>query len=262
MNNNYNLYHDDCLNILKNISDNSIDMVLTDPPYGITDCKWDSVIPFDLIWKEINRITKDNSCIALFGNEPFSSNLRLSNSNYRYDYIWIKNTPTNFMNANKQPLKKYENISIFYNKLPIYNPVLQNKKKENIRIGHYSSKEIKFNLYNESEKKRNHLVNSTRKIPINKKYPDNVLYYDIVNRNIKSYENRDRHPTEKPVSLLECLIKTYTNENNVVLDFTMGSGSTGVACMNLNRKFIGIEKDEKYFNIAKNRIEKSLQGIW
>jgi len=262
MNNKYILYYGDCLEIMKNIPSKSIDMVLTDPPYGITDCKWDSVIRFDLVWEEINRITKNNSCVALFGNEPFSSNLRLSNfSNYRYDYIWVKNTPSNFINANKQPLKKYENICIFYNKLPIYNPVLQNKKKENIRTKHYSFKKTNINLYDESEKKRNHLINSTRKIPIDKKYPDNVLYYDIVNRNIKLYENRDRHPTEKPVSLLEYLIKTYTNENDLVLDFTMGSGSTGVACMNLNRQFIGIEKDEKYFDIAKKRIQ-NVQGIW
>jgi DNA modification methylase len=261
--NNYNLYHGDCLEEMNKISDKSIDMILCDLPYGTTDCKWDFVIPFDLVWKQINRIVKDNTCIALFGNEPFSTKLRMSNIvNYRYDYIWIKNSPTNFMNANKQPLKKYENICIFYNKLPNYNPVLQKKKKESIRFRNYSSKKHNINLYNETEKKRNHLVNSTRKIPFDSKYPDNVLYYDIVNRNIKLYENRDRHPTEKPVLLLEHLIKTYSNENEIVLDFTMGSGSTGVACMNTNRKFIGIEKDEKYFNIAKKRIEQSLEGIF
>ena len=240
------LINDDCLKILPNILDNSIDLILTDPPYGTTQCKWDSIIPFEPMWKELKRIIKDNSCIALFGSEPFSSYLRTSNIKwFKYDWIWHKNKPTGMLNAKKQPMRNFENISIFYKKQCFYNPIKENRehKKPTLTAKCYS----KNNVQNQSHK------DTERKILNKKRYPTQIKKFDTIPDRSKML-----HPTQKPVALLEYLIKTYTNENDIVLDFTMGSGSTGVACKNLNRKFIGIEKDTKYFEIAKNRIESIL----
>ena len=224
----------DCLEELKKISDKSVDLVLTDPPYGTTACKWDSVIPFEPMWNQLKRVIKDNSAIALFGCEPFSSNLRMSNiNNYKYDWLWNKKAFSNQMMAKKQPLRIVENIIIFNSK--IYKP--QNLKKIN-KITKQGSK-ITDNIGGGLRKKQ-YFQEYTN-------YPRNILEF--------SKDKPSQHPTQKPVALLEYLIKTYTNENDTVLDFTMGSGSTGVAAKNLNRKFIGIEKDQNYFNIAKNRIE-------
>jgi DNA modification methylase len=237
----------DCLDELPKIFDKNIDLVLTDPPYGTTQCKWDSVIPFEPMWNQLKRVIKDNGAIALFGSEPFSSALRMSNiKQFKYDWIWQKDNGTGFALSNKQPLKYHEIISIFYkNQSNYYKQLiprdelgkkrLKNKNnpirfKGNNIIGSLKSKNYDINRYNE-----------------NYKNPSSVLKFKI---------NRGKlHPTQKPVALLEYLIKTYTNENDTVLDFTMGSGSTGVACKNLNRNFIGIEKDENYYNIAKQRIE-------
>ena len=228
------LYNDDCLKVLPILPDKSIDLILTDPPYGTTQCKWDSIIPFEPMWKELKRIIKDNGCIALFGNEPFSSALRMSNiKHFKYDWIWKKSNIMGFLNAKKRPLKEIEIISIFNSK--IYKP--QNLKKNfkgKNRSGGTTDVYKNYKLINDSE-----FTN----------YPKTIIEFK---------SERGLHPTQKPVSLLQYLIKTYTNENDTILDFTMGSGSTGVACKYLNRKFIGIEKDTKYFDIAKNRIESIL----
>lgn len=249
-----NLLHGDCLELMKDIPDGSIDMVLTDPPYGTTACKWDSVIPFDKMWEQLDRIIKDNGAIVLFGSEPFSSALRMSNiKNYRYDLIWHKTTSGGFANANKMPMKYHENISIFYKKLPTYNPIFQE---------YYESTKKRFEK-NNSVNRQKQITNSSNEIQkglslqgngvlIDRgKYPESVLKFSSV-ANCKRV-----HPTQKPTDLLEYLIKTYTNENETVLDFTMGSGSTGVACVNTGRNFIGIEKDDHYFEVAKNRIEQA-----
>jgi DNA modification methylase len=227
------LFNGDCLEVMKSIPDASIDAIITDPPYGTTACKWDSVIPFDLMWEQLNRIIKPNGAIVLFGSEPFSSALRMSNiKNYKYDWIWEKSNVMGFLNAKKRPLKEIENICIFNSKIYYPQGLLKNKKSKN-RRGKQTEVTGKYNSINFSE-----FTN----------YP----------KTIQKYKNeRGLHPTQKPVALIEYLIKTYTNENDMVLDFTMGSGTTGVACKNLNRKFIGIELDKNYFEIAKKRIEET-----
>ena len=229
----------DCLELMKSIPDKSIDMCLTDPPYGTTACKWDTVIPFEPMWKELKRIVKDNGAICLFGSEPFSSHLRLSNLKmFKYDWIWRKNKATNFLNAKRQPLRNIETISVFNN----------SKYYPQKTTGH---KPVNMFTKNTSD---GDTVGKT-KIGIKgggqtDRYPTQYLKFNVVNNDNKI----KTHTAQKPVPLLEYLIKTYTLEGETVLDFTMGSGSTGVACKNLNRKFIGIEKDEAYFNIAKQRI--------
>ena len=238
----YKLLQGDCLELMKNIPDKSIDMILCDLPYGTTACKWDTIIPFEPLWEQYKRIIKDNGAIVLFGIEPFSSKLRLSNLDmYKYDWIWEKPQGVNFAQCNHMPMKVYETISVFGNfglsknaKIqPIYNPqgvTLVNKKK-------------KAKTYTE------HRPSSNNK--------DHIQVYENYPRMIiKFKQDRGLHPTQKPVPLLEYLIKTYTNEGDLVLDNCMGSGSTGVACINTNRNFIGMELDENYFNIAKERIEE------
>lgn len=234
-----NLYNDDCLKILPTIPDKYIDLILTDPPYGTTQCKWDSIIPFEPMWNQLKRIIKDNGCIALFGTEPFSSSLRMSNiKNFKYDWIWNKKNISNPLIAKYQPLRQHEIISIFYNKPCNYYPI-----KTDLHI------ERNFKQYNQSAgvtdlhgKYNPNFIGKTKG-----KYPKSIIEFSNAVRN-------KLHPTQKPLALLEYLIKTYTHENNTVLDFTMGSGSTGIACKNINRQFIGIEKNTKYFDIAKNRI--------
>ena len=247
------LYNEDCLNIFPKIPDKSIDLILTDPPYGTTQCKWDSIIPFEPMWKELKRIIKDNGCIALFGTEPFSSYLRISNIDwFKYDWIWNKNSSTGFMNAKLRPMNTIEIISIFSNGRTSPNKISN--------MVYYPQGLIEHNKIAKSGNKPNKENSKYREnsSPANKggyiqkytNYPRNYLEF--------AYQKKAVHPTQKPIALLEYLIKTYSNENNTVLDFTMGSGSTGVACKNLNRQFIGIEKDKKYFDIAKNRIESIL----
>lgn len=242
------LINNDCLKVLPTIPNKSIDLILTDPPYGTTQCKWDFIIPFEPMWKELKRIIKDNGCIVLFGTEPFSSYLRLSNIKwFKYDWIWQKNNTTGFSLAKKQPMRNHEIISVFYKKQPIYNFIKE------LRLMNDKSKK-RMNYSFSTLKGKNVLQNSLKKkryVPTNKQlsYPKSVKFFKSISNNCR------KHPTQKPIELCEYLIKTYTNENDTVLDFTMGSGSTGVACKNLNRKFIGIEKDKKYFNIAKERIE-------
>ena len=212
-------------------------MVLADLPFGTTKNQWDHIIPMDQLWEQYKRLLKVGGVVALFGDEPFSSKLRLSNPKwYRYDWYWTKNNATGFLNANRMPLKRVETISIFYPKLPLYNP----------------QKEIGYKPYTSmtgSKTKNYGKFKSIKTVNDGSRYPTNVLTFNKVSKTI--------HPTQKPVDLLEYLIKTYTNEGMTVLDNVMGSGSTGVACKNLNRNFIGIEKDPDYFEIAKERIEKA-----
>ena len=228
----------DCLELMKSIPDGSIDMILTDPPYGTTACKWDSVIPFEPMWERINKLIKPNGAIVLFGSEPFSSALRMSNiKNYKYDWVWNKKAFSNQMMAKKQPLRIVENIIVFNSSVYIPQGLIPYGKTT--RQGSKITDNIGGGFRNMSYKQE--FTN----------YPRNILEY--------SKDRPSQHPTQKPVALLEYLIKTYTNESETVLDFTMGSGSTGVAAKNLNRNFIGIELDEEYFEIAKERIKEANQ---
>lgn len=225
---------------MKDIPDGSVDMILCDLPYGTTSCSWDVVIPFEQLWEQYNRIIKDNGAVVLFGSEPFSSRLRMSNIyNYKYDWIWEKDKPSNFAVAKKRPLKYHENISIFCKSTCKYNPQMwQGKPNHSVGKG-IRNKESESSFLSTMT-----VTNKTDGL----KYPKSIIQ---TNR-----ESKPVHPTQKPVPLLEYLIKTYTNESETVLDNCMGSGSTGVACVNTNRKFIGIELDDTYYEIAKNRIEQ------
>jgi site-specific DNA-methyltransferase (adenine-specific) len=229
------LHHGDCLKVMKSIPDNSIDAIITDPPYGTTACKWDSVIPFELMWKELKRIIKPNGAIVLFGSQPFTSALIMSNIKmFKYEWIWNKKKAANFANVKKQPLKIHEQIIIFNN--CNYFPTMEIGKLRK-KGGYFTKHEI--STTSGVDEKINNLY-----------YPKSIVEFTKANN-----KNAKLHPTQKPLELLEYLIKTYTQENETVLDFTMGSGTTGVACKNINRNFIGIELDNNYFEIAKERIE-------
>lgn len=237
------LYHGDCLEIMDELIKKGIkvDMILCDPPYGSTRCKWDTIIPLDEMWERINKLIKLTGAVLIFGSEPFSSTLRCSNiKNYKYDWIWIKEQGTGVLNAKRQPLRNTELISVFYKKQCTYNPQMTKGTPYSTTR---NPKGKHSEIYNEQ-------VDSITTINNGERYPLTTIYF---NREMQSIERF--HPTQKPIALLEYLIRTYTNENELVLDFTMGSGSTGVACKNLNRDFIGIELEENYFNIAKERIE-------
>lgn len=242
-----NLLHGDCLDLMKSIPDKSIDMVLTDPPYGTTACKWDVVIPFEPMWTELKRITKDNGAICLFGSEPFSSHLRMSNLKmFKYDWVWSKNNASGFATAKIMPMKSHELIHVFGLGKIKYNPVLVKSNIKDRKLGVLNNKKRtnkKADVYSNIKPSGEDVY---LKDMVN---PRTVVEFNVVVRSKGTV-----HPTQKPVALLEYLIKTYTLEGETVLDFTMGSGSTGVACKNLNRNFIGIEKEEKYFEIAKQRI--------
>ena len=243
----------DCLELMKDLPDKSIDAIITDPPYGTTTCKWDSVIPFDKMWKQLNRIIKPNGAILLFGQEPFSSFLRCSNiNNYRYDWIWDKVSTTNFANAKKMPLSCYEVISVFYKSLPTYNPQMTDAKSDRIRPISKPKENTSETNKQASGKTRQYSENYDN----TKRFPRKII--EVSCRLAECNSLNRVHPTQKPELLMEYLIKTYTNDNEVVLDFTMGSGTTGVACVNTNRRFIGMELDDKYFEIAKKRIEKAI----
>ena len=236
----------DCLELMKDIPDKSINMILCDLPYGTTSCKWDVIIPFDKLWEQYNRIIKDNGAIVLFGSEPFSSKLRMSNlKNYKYDWKWLKSRKTGFQMVRKRPLKCYEDILVFYKKQPIYH------NTELIKL------EKPINSYRKNGKGGT-LLNTI------KCQKGRIQEYTNYNKDTLCFNNEHNinafHPTQKPVALLEYLIKTYTNEGDTVLDNCMGSGSTGVASINTNRNFIGIELDENYFNIAKERINNIVRN--
>jgi len=220
------------------IPDKSIDMILCDLPYGTTACKWDVIIPFEPLWKEYKRVIKDRGCIALFGSEPFSSYLRMSNiKQFKYDWIWNKKKGGNILNLKQQPYKIHEIISIFNSNN--YYPIMEKQKE---RTGKTYSKGEANNILNYGDERI-----------YNEKYPKSIIEESNANQNGRL------HPTQKPVTLLEYLIKTYTLENETILDNCMGSGSTGVACINTNRNFIGIEKEENYFQIAQKRINEAIE---
>ena len=235
-----NLLHGDCLELMNDIPDKSVDMILCDLPYGVTQCKWDAIIPFDKLWEQYNRIIKNNGAVVLFGSEPFTSLLICSNlKNFKYNWIWQKNKATGFLNAKKQPLNDNETISVFYKKQCTYNPQMTVAEKTYKRG---MAKRNKSDCYGEEK--------DFVQIETGLRYPKRIQYFN------NNHTREQSHPTQKPVELLEYLIKTYTNEDEIVLDNCMGSGSTGVACINTNRRFIGMEIEEKYFEIAKNRILK------
>lgn len=243
-----NLLHGDCIELMKSIPDKSIDLVLTDPPYGTTACKWDTIIPFEPMWKELKRVRKDKSAVVLFGIDPFSSKLRLSNLlEFKYDWIWVKNRPSGVMNAKLRPMSTHEVISVFSNG--------KTSNGNNFNMRYYPQGLVQCNRITRSPSKpKSGAENSYARPSHKKEYFQENTNYPLTILNYGKDEREKHHPTQKPVALLEYLIKTYTLEGETVLDFTMGSGSTGVAAKNLNRKFIGIEKDDKYFKIAKNRI--------
>ncbi len=232
----FNLMLGDCLERMKEIESGTVDMILCDLPYGTTCCSWDAVIPFEPLWAEYERVIKANGAIVLFGAHPFSAVLACSKLElFRYEWIWEKPSATGFLNADKQPLRAHENILVFYKSLPTYNPQKtfghERKKsnRKNIGSAHYG-KQLNIKDYDSTER-----------------YPRTVQVFS------KDYPSI--HDTQKPVALCEYLIRTYTNDGELVLDNTMGSGTTGVACVNTRRRFIGIENDQQTFNEAKERID-------
>lgn len=243
------LINGDCLSEMDKLIEQgvTVDAIITDPPYGTTACKWDSVIPFEAMWERLNKLIKPNGAIVLFGSEPFSSALRMSNiKNYKYDWIWEKTIANGGMNAKKRPLNKHENIIVFYDKQPIFNPIMEKGKPYFFR--RKGNKQKEDSIYPNFER--------TESVSNGDRYPSRIIRFNSVGTKITM------HPTQKPVALMEYLIKTYTNENETVLDFTMGSGSTGVACRNTNRNFIGIELDKGYFDIATKRINEVQKGLF
>ena len=239
------LYNGDCLQVMDNLIKEGIkvDAIITDPPYGTTACSWDSVIPFNEMWSRIKYIRKENTPILLFGNEPFNSYLRISNiEEFKYDIYWQKERATNIFQLKKRPAKVIETISVFYEKQCTYNPQMTEYE------GPLRSNKVKNG-------KLGVLIDSQNRKPFEykdngKRYPLQIVQFkrDILSSNL--------HPTQKPLALMEYLVKTYTNEGDIVLDFTMGSGTTGVACKTPNRSFVGIESDKNYFDIAEKRINE------
>ena len=242
----YKLLQGDCLELMQDIPNASIDMILCDLPYGTTQCKWDTIIPFELLWEQYNRIIKDDGAILLFGQEPFSSHLRLSNlQDYKYDIYWEKERLTNIQQVKRRVGKTVETISVFYKKQCTYHP--QMVKYE----GRPRSNKVKNGTLGELTD------NATKAV---KEYKDTGLRYPTqVWKFKRDCLKSNLHPTQKPVALLKELIKTFSNEGDTVLDNCMGSGSTGVACLNTGRRFIGIELDERYFEVAKKRLEEVME---
>ena len=228
----------DCLNVMKYLPDHSVDMILTDPPYATTQCKWDSIIPLEPMWEQLKRVIKPNGAIVMTAAQPFTSSLIMSNVKmFKYSLVWKKSQSTGHLNAWKMPMRAHEDIVVFYKKQPTYNPELKNKAVSNIRP--VTSRTKTSDCY------------GTHKLDVHRCPPDKTMPNSILEFN---NAQRTVHPTQKPVALMEYLIKTYTNENETVLDFTAGSFTTGVACQNTNRQFIGIELDEAYFEIGKKRL--------
>ena len=237
---NYEIYKGDCLEAMKSIPDKSIDMILCDLPYGTTRNKWDTVIDLDLLWSQYERIIKDNGAIVLFAQVPFNIVLGYSNLKLlKYEWIWEKEQGTGHLNAKKMPLKSHENIVVFYKKPPTYNPQMVGNEVRTVKRSGNKSKTTNYGDFIE--------IKESTYIG---RYPKDIIKFN---------KDKGYHPTQKPVALLEYLIKTYTNEGEIVLDNCMGSGSTGVGCINTDRRFLGIELDEGFFNIAKERIEEAVE---
>lgn len=234
------LLNGDCLKLMKEIPDGSVDLILCDPPYGTTDCSWDSVLPFDQLWQEYNRVLKHDGAAVLFAAQPFTTELIQSNRKaFRYCWYWMKNQPTGFTYARYQPMRKIEDVCVFYRKHGTYNPQgLQAIQGTKVR----KKKPDRESVYKMTTMLKEYTPRFTN-------WPKNVLQFDT---------ERGLHPTQKPVPLLEYLVKTYTDPGQTVLDNCMGSGSTGVACVNTGRRFIGIEQNKQYFDIAQKRIEEAI----
>lgn len=231
-----NLMNADCMEVLDSIPTDTVDLVIIDPPYGVTKCDWDVIIPLSELFTKLNRVLKDNGALLVFGVEPFSSYVRLEHKKYyRYDIVYEKSRATGFLNANRQPLRAHEIISVFYKKQPTYNPQkVSGSKKCTTRVG------VRSKVYTEADRKV--VYCSTER------YPRSIIRFN------SEQQTTVFHPTQKPVELLEYLVKTYSNEGDTVLDCVMGSGSTGVAATNLGRSFIGIENNTKFFETALRRI--------
>lgn len=237
---NIKLYNADCMEVMQDIPDKSIDAIICDLPYGITRAKWDSILDLDLLWKQYERVIKDNGAIVLFGSQPFTTTLINSNiKDFKYSLVWDKKMKVGMMNCKRMPLRQHEDIIVFYKKQPTYNPQMTKGKMRNKKIAPTKD----FEVYGQITPIDN--FNDDY-------YPSSILEFTNANQKAKS------HPTQKPVELMEYLIKTYTNEGDTVLDNTMGSGTTGVACVNTNRSFIGIELDENYFAVAEKRINDAI----
>lgn len=242
---NYEIYQEDCLSGMRRLADGSVDAIICDPPFQTTDCDWDVRLPLEEMWAEFNRVTKHDGAIVLFSQLPFAVDLINANRKmFRYEYVWEKSKAVGFLNANKMPLRAHENILIFYRRLPTYNPQYRSGK-----------------AYERAHSDRAASVYRAAKgsVTVNDGahyYPRDVLHVNSVVGNSKTEPRY--HPTQKPVALMEFLVKTYTNKFDTVLDATMGSGSTGVACMNTNRRFIGFELERKFFEAAKSRLDEAI----
>ena len=237
------LYCGDCLKVMDKFPNKIFDAIITDPPYGVTRNKIDIKIPLEIMWNKIKKIRQDVTPIILFGQSLFFAELIISNKKeFRYDIVWDKQLTTGFLNAKRMPLRKHENIAIFYKKLPIYNPQFTKGQPLHSKGINYKNKNIKnqnYGMFNHTD--------DTRKGSTDK-YPTSVIHFQ------KPHPSKQIHPTQKPLELIEYLIKTYTNKEDIALDFTSGSGTTLLACLNLNRRFVGIELNEEYCEITKNRL--------
>jgi site-specific DNA-methyltransferase (adenine-specific) len=242
-------YIGDCLELMPLIPDKSIDMILCDLPYGTTACKWDVIIPFEPLWEQYKRVIKDNGAIVLTASQPFTSALVMSNIKmFKYEWIWDKKRGGNFMTAKTQPIKEHENILVFYKNIPIYNPIKINRKSNRFNRS-YDFETLPGEVYGNIKSRQR--INMTEL-----RMPKSILEFPLEVNN--QFKKQRFHPTQKPVLLFEYLIKTYTNEGNLVLDNCAGSGTTAIACINTNRNYICMEKDEKYFDIAEKRIKNHL----
>jgi site-specific DNA-methyltransferase (adenine-specific) len=245
------IYNADCLELMPHIADKSVDMILCDLPYGTTACKWDIIIPFEPLWEQYHRVCKPNAPIVLFAGEPFTSLLIMSNlSEYRQKLTWLKTRPTNVFNAKKQFMNWTEDICVFYRSLPTFNPQMRTDGQFTGAKVQHCHHDRSTGTLGQTGEKAGYVHEGNGGLF----YPKSVLEYSNVH-----HGNDCLHPTQKPVELLQYLIRTYTNEGDVVLDNAMGSGSTIVAAIKENRQYLGIEKDEHFFEIAKNRIENELQ---
>lgn len=240
---------------MKDIPDGSIDAVICDPPYGTTACKWDTVIPFEPMWEQLKRITKKNGAIVLFGSQPFASALIMSNPTmFKYECIWEKSNPSNIALANKQPMRYHENLLFFYNSQCTYNK--QMIPRDSPRISQAQNSGYSFHNSQSEQTGLKHIEVCSSKYDANLKNPSSIIKVNSLRPNAKEFV---KHPTQKPVALIEYLIKTYTNEGETVLDFAAGSCTTGVACVNLNRNYILIEKEQKYCDIGQKRVDEAIQ---